>query len=86
MNINDDTKRSYQPPRLKVVSFAIEQGFAGSPVGSTDLFVPAGAGNGMESYFGSSYGDDGAGFWDASGAVQGGATGESYSSFSWGWN
>lgn len=85
MNINDDTKRSYQPPRLKVVSFAIEQGFAGSPVGSTDLFVPAGANDGTESYFGSSYGDDGAGFWDASGPVEGSA-GESYNSFSWGWN
>lgn len=85
MNINDDIKRSYQPPRLKVVSFTVEQGFFGSAPVGTELFVPAGAGNGMESYFGSAFGDDGAGFWDASGPVEGSA-GESYNSFSWGWN
>lgn len=72
MNINDDTKRFYQPPRLKVVSFTVEQGF--NSLLGLDVM-------GTESYSRASYGSSGS-FWDP-GTTDGGATGtENYNRFS----
>lgn len=79
MNINDDIKRPYQPPRLKVVSFMVEHGFVGS-VG-VDLFAPEGTNRGLESYTDAA--NDGGGFWGGP-SDQTGSTQE-YDNFNWSW-
>ena len=79
---NNFIKPMYKPPKVTVVHFQIESGFAGSGPVSALFSLDPGLDN-TTAYSTSS--NSGSGFWDGGNTTQGGTGTSSYGNYGWSW-
>ena len=80
---NNFIKPMYKPPKVTVVQFQIESGFAGSGPVSALFSLDPGLDNTTDY---STASNSGSSFWGGGSGVGGGTSTSDYGSFGWSWN